>query len=145
MIKLQTVVIAIIALLLFLTTSRIVRIIDDFITADTSSIALAVRLTALVIAVLCVALAWLRATRQRFYIEDNRLVIQNGGMYGSNSQEIIIPQHASKMKLVRSFLGNKLGYGTVIIEVDSFSRKSVYELKNIVDPEKVIAELQARL
>jgi hypothetical protein len=145
MIKLQTAAIAIVGLILFFTTSRIVRIIDNFIPADTSSLALLVRLTALVVGVLCVSLAWFRATRRRFYLEDNRLVIQNGGIYGSQSQEVIIPQHASKLRLVRSLLGNKLGFGSIIIEVESFSRKSVYELKNVQDPEKVIAELKARL
>lgn len=145
MIKFQTALVAIVALVLFLTTSQILRIMGSFIPANTTGLGVTIRLIILVIGVLSVLLTWIRAQRRKYFLEDGRIIIQNGGIIGNHSEEIITPQHASKLRLIRSSLGNKLGYGTVVVEVDSFSRKSVYELKNIVEPEKVIAELQARL
>lgn len=144
-IEIQTGIVGLTALLLFLTTSRIVRIVDDFIPANISALTWGIRITALVIAVLAVVVTWVRSTRTKYFLEGSSLVIENAGLTGRKAQEIITPKHASKIELSRSFFGNQFGYGDIFIALDSYSHKNTYELKNILNPEKVIAELRARL
>lgn len=144
-IEIQTGIVALVAILLFLTTSRIVRLVDDVIPANTRTLALAVRIIALIIAVLAVVVTWLRETRQKYYLEENSLIIQNGGLGGRKAQEIITPKHAPKIELSRSFFGSQFGYGDISLQVDSYSHKTTYVLRNVLNPEKIIAELRARL
>lgn len=144
-IEIQTAVVGFTALLLFLTTSRIVRIVGDVIPADTRTLGIIIRVVALTVAVLAVLVTWLRETRRKYYLDGGSLIIENGGMAGRKAQEIITPKRASRIELSRSFFGNQFGYGDILIEVDSYSHKNSYQLKNIENPEKIIAELRTRL
>jgi uncharacterized membrane protein len=143
--ELQTVSIAIIVLVLLIITGQIVRAIDSFVPANTTVLALLTRLVSVAVGAISVYVTWVRNTRIRYYIEDNSLVIQNVGLVGRKAQEIITPKQAPKIILEKTFLGNRLGYGNILVEVDYFSKKSIYELKHIIDPEKAITELRARL
>ncbi len=144
-IEIQTALVGLVAFLLFLTTSRMIGIVDDMIPADTGTLALLMRLIVFVIAILSVVATWIQNTRKHYFIDGRSLIIQNAGLGGRKAQEIITPKHAPKMTLSRSFFGNRFGYGDIRIDVDSYSHKTSYELKNILNPEKVIAELRARL
>lgn len=144
-IEIQTGIVGLTALLLFLTTSRIVRIVDDFIPANISALTWGIRIIALIVAVLAVVMTWIRNTRKQYFLEGGTLIIQNTGISGKKAQEIITPKRASRIELSRSFFGNQFGYGDILIEVDSYSHKKTYELKNILNPERTIAELRARL
>ncbi len=141
----QTVLIGIAALILFVVTSRIVRILDGFIPADTRTLGAIVRIAALVVAVLCVVVTWYRDKYKRYYIEDGSLVIQRNGLTGHSQQEVIRLKHSPNLKLALPFFGKQFGYGTITIEVDSYSQKSEHVLRYIEQPEKVLAELRARL
>jgi hypothetical protein len=144
-IQIQTGIVGLVALLLFLTTSRIVRLIDDFVPTDIDTLAFIIRVIALVVAVGAVYVTWKRENQQKYYLEGSSLIVETSGMSGSKAQEIITPKHASKIELSRSFFGNQFGYGDIIIQLDSYSHRSTYRLRNVLNPEKVIAELRARL
>ncbi|HMS24052.1 MAG: hypothetical protein QG659_487 [Patescibacteria group bacterium] len=143
--EIQTATVGLVAFFLFITASQIVRAVDSLIPADTSSLSLIIRISALVIAVLAVMATWVNNTRRHYYIEANSLIIENSGVSGRKAQEIITPKHAPRIELTSSFFGNHFGYGDIVITVDSYSDKSRHELKNILDPEAVVKELRARL
>lgn len=143
--KVKTIIVALIAALLFLTTSRIVGIIDDLFQADTQSLALLVRAVAFSVGLLSVVLTWVRDTKSSYSIEGGRLVIQRGSLTGKSKQEIITPPQAPKVRVLRSLLASRFNYGTIALDVDYFSHRTTYELKDVADPEKVVAELTARL
>lgn len=143
--QIQTVTVGLVAFFLFITTSQIVRAVDSLIPADTKALSLMIRVVALAIAVLAVVATWVNNTRRHYYIEGNSLIINNSGVSGRKAQEIITPKHSSRIELTRSFFGNRFGYGNIIIAVDSYSHKTTYELKNILDPEAVVKELRTRL
>lgn len=143
--QIQTGIVALIAVLLFLTTSRIVRLVDSFIPGGDGSLAFTIRFIALLVAVVSVIVTWTRTTRRRYYIDGSSIIIENTGSGGRSSQEIITPKRASKIQLTRSFFGQKFGYGNILIETDSYSHKGITELKDIVNPEAVIEQLRARL
>lgn len=126
-------------------TSRILSLAGSFTPSDTSSLGLAIRLVALTVAVLCVVFTWVVGKQTRYFLEGNRIIIQKAGLSGVTSEEVITPQHTSRLRLVRSSLGSMFEYGSIMIEIESFSQKSVYELKNIEQPEKTLAELKDRL
>ena len=130
---------------MFITASQIVRAVDNLIPADTSTLSLLIRISALAIAVLAVMATWSNNTRRHYYIEGNSLIIENSSVSGRKAQEIITPKHAPRIGLTSSFFGNHFGYGDIVITVDSYSDKSRHELKNILDPEAVVKELRARL
>lgn len=143
--ELQTAAIAVIVLILLIITGQIIRIVDNFIPANTTMLALLIRIISIIVGAVSVYITWIRNTRIRYYIEDSSLIIQNAGLVGRKAQEIITPKQAPKIILEKTFMGNKLGYGNIIVEVDYFSKKSSYELEYIVDPENAITELRARL
>lgn len=143
--ELQTAAIAVIVLILLIITGQIIRVVDNFIPANTTMLALLARMASIIVGAIAVYVTWVRNTRIRYYIEDNSLIIQNAGLVGRKAQEIITPKQAPKIILEKTFMGNKLGYGNIIVEVDYFSKKSSYELQYIVDPENAITELRARL
>ena len=143
--ELQTAAIAVIVLILLIITGQIIRIVDNFIPANTTMLALLIRIISIIVGAVSVYITWIRKTRIRYYIEDSSLIIQNAGLVGRKAQEIITPKQAPKIILEKTFMGNKLGYGNIIVEVDYFSKKSSYELQYIVDPENAITELRARL
>ncbi|MCA9301385.1 hypothetical protein H6801_04275 [Candidatus Nomurabacteria bacterium] len=143
--ELQTAAIAVIVLILLIITGQIIRIVDNFIPANTTMLALLIRIISIIVGAVSVYITWIRNTRIRYYIEDSSLIIQNAGLVGRKAQEIITPKQAPKIILEKTFMGNKLGYGNIIVEVDYFSKKSSYELQYIVDPENAITELRARL
>lgn len=144
-VELQTAAIAVIVLILLIITGQIIRVVDNFIPANTTMLALLTRMASIIVGAIAVYVTWVRNTRIRYYIEDNSLIIQNAGLVGRKAQEIITPKQAPKIILEKTFMGNKLGYGNIIVEVDYFSKKSSYELQYIVDPENAITELRARL
>lgn len=144
-VELQTAAIAVIVLILLIITGQIIRIVDNFIPANTTMLALLIRIISIIVGAVSVYITWIRNTRIRYYIEDSSLIIQNAGLVGRKAQEIITPKQAPKIILEKTFMGNKLGYGNIIVEVDYFSKKSSYELQYIVDPENAITELRARL
>lgn len=141
----QTAVVAICALLLFVTTSSIVRIIDNVIPADTRMLALIVRLVLLVIAGLAVITTWFRDINKRYYVEDGRLIIENTSLSGHSEQTVVTMKHSPTLSLSLPFLGKLFGYGTIAIEIDSYSRKTEYLLRHIEHPQKTLAELKTRL
>lgn len=143
--ELQTAAIAVIVLILLIITGQIIRVVDNFIPANTTMLVLLTRMASIIVGAIAVYVTWVRNTRIRYYIEDNSLIIQNAGLVGRKAQEIITPKQAPKIILEKTFMGNKLGYGNIIVEVDYFSKKSSYELQYIVDPENAITELRARL
>lgn len=144
-IKIQTVIIGLVALLLFLTTNRIIHLIDEVIPAETTTISFILRSVALIVAILSVVATWVRSTRSHYFLEDGSLIIKSSGLLKHGSQQIITPHHTSQLVLTRSFFGSRFGYGDIIIETDSPSQKRTHTLKNIVNPEKIIAELHSRL
>lgn len=144
-VELQTAAIAVIVLILLIITGQIIRVVDNFIPANTTMLALLIRIISIIVGAVSVYITWIRNTRIRYYIEDSSLIIQNAGLVGRKAQEIITPKQAPKIILEKTFMGNKLGYGNIIVEVDYFSKKSSYELQYIVDPENAITELRARL
>lgn len=144
-VELQTAAIAVIVLILLIITGQIIRVVDNFIPANTTMLVLLTRMASIIVGAIAVYVTWVRNTRIRYYIEDNSLIIQNAGLVGRKAQEIITPKQAPKIILEKTFMGNKLGYGNIIVEVDYFSKKSSYELQYIVDPENAITELRARL
>lgn len=144
-IEIQTGLVALVALLLFLTTSKIVVLINNIIPSDTQLLAVVIKVLALGVAAGAVAMTWFRETRQKYYLEGSSIVLQNMEISGRKGEAIINPKHAPKIALSRSFFGRRFDYGDIILEIDSYSHKNTYHLKNVAHPEKVITELRSRL
>lgn len=143
--KIQTGVVALISITMFIITSVIINKIDNITVSDTSSLALLINMIVFAIGIMAILTTWANNTQKNYYLDGKSIIIENSqNLTGRTSQEIISPKQISRIRLEKSSFGNMFDYGTIIIETNHIN-KEIYKLKNIKRPEKVIAELRARL
>lgn len=143
--KTQTGIVTVAGMLLFFLTSYIVRIIDNAIPIDTSTGAFVVRLVALALMLLAISVTWFRNINTHYYIDGSSIIIQSSkNLVRASSRKIIKPKGITKITMDKTMLGKAFNYGCITIQVGDL-HKTTYKLNNVLHPEKIVAELQARL
>lgn len=99
------------------------------------------------VAAAAVAMAWFQDRFKKYVLEGNKLTITSSYLgRGGNTQIITLnAKTISQLNLSQTMLGRKLDYGTITIEVDSFSKKDSYRLDHIDHPHQVLKALDAHV
>lgn len=137
--------VSVMALLIVIFISQILRFLGGFIEADVSKFGILVRVIVIVVALAAVFATWIQDRYEKYMIEGEKLIITRGFM--APRKQIITLSHetVSSVNLKQTFLGGMLNYGSVQIEVNNFGGKEAHILKNINDPHKALSEVEEHM
>lgn len=139
----RMIAVSIVALVLVLFTSQILRFIGGLAAVEMPALGLLIRLLVIMIGVLAVLVTWLQDRSTAYELDDNKLIITKGILSGRQQIISLNPETVLNIELHQSLLGSKLDYGVITIEMAHSGGTAVYELRNIAAPHSIFAQLDA--
>lgn len=139
--RIKVIFVAIVVLFTVLLSLVILHFMDGFVAANTTGISVLIMIIILLVATSAVLVTWLRGKSRQYILEDNKLTIVRGFL---SKQEKIVTLGADSilnLNLSQSFFGEMLNYGTVTIEINTYSGKESYALSDIDNPKAIFSEI----
>ncbi len=143
--RMKVIITAVVAVLLFVLISNILRFMSSFIEMDTASVGIIVRMIIIFVAISAVLATWFQDKYEQYNLEDNKLIITRGFLSARKQIVTLNPSSVSNLDLSQPFFGGMLHYGTIRIEINNFGGKETYFLRNIDRPEKAFTEIQQHI
>lgn len=145
--QLRVIIVAIVTIMALIFASFIMQTLRAALPFEAPVARWIVRLVIISVAVAVVVMAWFQDRFKSYVLEGDKLVVTNHHLgKGGNTQIITInSQTVSQLSLNQTMLGRRLDYGTITIEIDSFSKKERHRLEHIDHPHQVLRALDAHL
>lgn len=145
--ELRVIVVAVIAVLALILASFIMQTLRANLPFEAPLLRWMVRFVIVGVAVAVVVMAWFQDRFKTYTLEDDKLIISSHYIgKGGNTQIITLnSKTVTQLSLNQTLLGRSLDYGTISIEVDSFSKKELHKLEHIDNPRNILKEIDAHM
>lgn len=123
----------------------VIRAIREVLGIDASVLGWLVRIGIVTVAALMCVVSYYDFKNKQYAFRGNKLIITHGWL-GLQKNEVVISIEPSTVKAIslrQGFLEKMLHSGTVNIELDKRSGKSIVRLEHIDDPQKILRAVEA--
>ncbi len=133
----QLIVVGISGIFLFIFASQLFRAFDNVLPFDTSALTALARFIMFGLLLVALGIVYLNSKKVSYYMTKDSIAVVKGG-FGSKNKRIYGLDNVTGMSMGQSFLGTKMNYGWVTVELSMMTSAETIQLTNLENPDKVL-------
>lgn len=137
----QSIVIGVGGLILLIFSTSLFRAFDDFASFDASGLTRLARWIVILLIILALLVAYTNSKKVRYYATKDSIIIERGA-FGAKQKKIYDMAHVTGMRMDQTFMGAKLGYGNITLDLSMMTNAETIRLIGLDNPEAALAELR---
>jgi uncharacterized membrane protein YdbT with pleckstrin-like domain len=137
----QLIVVGITGILLFIFASQLFRAIDNVLPFDTSALTALARFIMFGLLVVALIIVYLNSKKVSYYMTKDSIAVVRGA-FGAKNKRVYGLDNVTGMSMNQSFLGSKMNYGNVTVELSMMTSAETIQLTNLDDPERVLEHIR---
>jgi uncharacterized membrane protein YdbT with pleckstrin-like domain len=137
----QLIVVGISGIVLFVFASQLFRAIDNLIPLDTSGLTSYARLILFVLLLVALGLVYIKSKKVSYYMTKDSITVVKG-TFGAKNKRIYGLDAVTGMNMSQSFLGSKMNYGNITVDLSMMTSAETVQLTSLENPNKVLEQIR---